>query len=120
MIKLLDPEQRFTWEHPADPDFKVEYKAYASPLFTTDLYEIARLYVNGAVTKVFNPDEVPKPAGGWTSILPSDVQSALFVAISEVSVLNQNEELDSPSPPGSASMDVTMTAGIAGGADGSV
>ena len=121
MIKLIDPSQRETWVHPEDESFVVEYRAYAGPMLTADIAEIAREYVNYGVTKVTNGGEdVPKPDTGWASILPADIQTPLFVAITRLSKLTPEEEEDLPLPPGSVSTEkstiVTDAGGITGGA----
>jgi len=94
-IKLIDPNQREIWTHPEDEDFKVEYRAVAIPTMTGDLFVLGKKYLEAGITRVWNPDPVSKPSvGGWCSILPSDVQTSVFVAVQALSTLTESEEQD--------------------------
>lgn len=103
-VKLIDPEQREVWQHPEDPDFSVEYRAYAGATLTTDVHKVARKYIDYGVTKVIQDgNEVIEPRGGWASVLPSDIQTILFIKISRLSKLTPEESQDLTQPLGSAS-----------------
>ena len=103
-VKLIDPEQREVWVHPEDPGFEVEYRAFAGATLTTDINVVARLYINRGVTKVTQDGKVViEPKTGWSATLPSDIQTNLFILISQLSKLSPEEEQDLPTPPGSAS-----------------
>jgi hypothetical protein len=119
-VKLLDPEQRETWQHPEDPGFSIEYRAYAGVTLTTDINIVARQYINFGITKVImNGEAVIEPRGGWSTTLPSDIQTIMFVKISQLSKLTPEEVQDLPSPLGSASTEKNTTATDANGEDGS-
>lgn len=107
MQKLIDPEQRERWVHPEDPDFVVTYRAFAGPTLSTDIDVIARAYIDYGVMSVQNgkmskggKKMVKQPKGGWSSILPADIQTVLFVEISKISRLTPDEVQDLPLPPG--------------------
>lgn len=119
-VKLIDPEQREVWQHPEDPDFSVEYRAYAGATLTTDVHKVARKYIDYGVTKVIQDgNEVIEPRGGWASVLPSDIQTILFIEISRLSKLTPEEEQDSPTPLGSEPTETSTNAKGASGKDGS-
>ena len=102
IVKLIDPEQRETWIHPEDPGFVVEYRAYAAPTLTTDINVVSRLYINYGVTSVTHGGKaVIEPKTGWSATLPSDIQTILFILISQLSKLTPEEVQDLPTPPGS-------------------
>jgi len=120
-VKLIDPEQRGTWQHPEDDSFSVEYRAYAGATLTTDVHEVARKYIDYGVTKVIQDNKaVIEPRGGWSSVLPSDIQTILFIEISQLSKLTPEEEQDLPQPLGSVStltcIDAENASGNTGGA----
>ena len=95
MVKLIDPEARYTWVHPEDDGFEIEYRAVAFPTMTTDLFILGEKYVNDGITQVKQDGEyVVKPAGGWSAILPSDIQTVMVAQIRRVSVLMEDEEQD--------------------------
>lgn len=93
-VKLIDPEQREVWTHPEDPDFTVTIRPVAIPTMTVDLFILGEKYIESGVVSVSNPEPVAKPVGGWCSILPGDIQTALFVEIQGLSKLSESEEQD--------------------------
>ena len=120
-VKLIDPEQRETWQHPEDAGFSVEYRAYAGPTLSTDIQVVARQYINYGITNVIQDGEaVNEPQAGWTSILPSDIQTILFIEISKLSKLTPEEVQDLQSPPGSQPTEITTIVNDADGVDGNV
>ena len=93
-IKLIDPTQVETWVHPEDEEFQVDYRAVAIPTMSTDLFVLGKKYIDEGVVAVRNPEAVAKPAAGWSSIIPGDIQTALFVEIQALSRLTESEERD--------------------------
>jgi len=93
-MKLIDPKQRETWQHPEDEEFSVVIRPVALPTMTQDLFELGKRYLEAGIVEVRNPDPVPKPVEGWTAILPSDIQTVLFVEIQNLSHLTEDERRD--------------------------
>ena len=119
-VKLIDPGQRETWQHPEDEGFSVEYRAYAGPTLSTDIHEVARQYINYGITKVIQDGEaVNEPRDGWSTILPSDIQTILFINISQLSKLTPEEVQDLQLPPGSQPTEMITIVNDADGVDGS-
>ena len=118
-VKLIDPEQRETWQHPEDAGFSIEYRAYAGPTLSTDIHEVARQYINYGITKVIQDGEaVNEPRLGWATILPSDIQTILFINISQLSKLTPEEVQDLQLPPGSQPTETITIVNDADGVDG--
>ena len=104
MLKLIDPEARYTWTHPEDDSVVFTYKALAGPLLNPD---IAESYLNGCITRaegVVLPDGSTvwegEPPINWAAVLPVDVASALFIKIANITQLTDDEAKNSPSPLG--------------------
>jgi hypothetical protein len=113
--KFIDRDRVETWTHPLDPGFKVECVPVAEPFYTTNLEEVAHIYIKHGVKKILQDgDEVDKSPHD----LSSDIQTALLGFIYGISKLDRDEEQDSQLPPGSASTELTTTATDAGGVDG--
>jgi len=93
-VKLVDPDARHTWQHPQDETFSVIIRPVAIPTMSTDIFVLGQRYIDAGVVEVLNPEPVRKPSGGWTSILPGDVQTALFIEIQTLSNLTEGERRD--------------------------
>ena len=94
MVKMIDPTLRHTWQHPEDKDFSVVIRPVAIPTMTTDVFVLGQAYLDRGIVEVLNPTPVPKPSGGWTSILRGDLQTALFIEIQKLSHLTEDERRD--------------------------
>lgn len=127
-LKLIDPAARYTWEHPTVPGVRFVFRALAGPTLDRD---IARRYLDACIVEAFRVD-IPGvgpvehwtleagPPVEWSRVLPADVANALFLAITRVSVLLPEDDLDSRSPSGQPMPETPTTAPAAPARGGSV
>lgn len=117
MLKTFNPRQTYTWSPESDPETVFEYRAYAGPVIpqTADpdkaMNYLVKQYLSHGIVSVTNielpvrdregnttmvPFEVwnGKPEQDWTQILPSEIQNALFIKISEATRLSKTEARD--------------------------
>lgn len=115
MLKTFNPKLTMEWSPDGETVF--EYRAYAGPLIppTTDsdaaIRYVVKQYLSYGIVSVTNielpisdkdgnlnmvefPKWTGKPVMDWTAILPTDIQTNLWVLISKATTLNKSEERD--------------------------
>lgn len=109
MLKCLDPEKRWIWQHPEDVDVRFEYKALTGPtLGLGNVEAIFQHYLDRCITAAWNvnvngvdyAEWRGTPVVRWSAVLPPDVSNGLTMAILNVSRLNPAESGESSVPRG--------------------
>ena len=112
MLKTLNPRQTFTWSPDDSPETVFEYRAYAGPLIPPSedpdvaMRYIVRQYLSYGIVSVTNIS-LPikdayvdyekwegKPGIDWTTVLPADIQTRLWILISKATNLDKAEARD--------------------------